>query len=145
MAEQDGGQERTEQPTPKRLREARERGQVPRSKELNGMAVMIFGGVALLMFGPGMIGSLKAIFSRTLTLNYHQVRDPNTLLDMLQRAVLDGLILVTPLLIVVLVAALFAPLSIGGWVFSSKSMAFKLEKINPLKGLKKNIFNSWRG
>ena len=41
---QDDGQERTEQPTPKRLRDAREKGQVPRSKELNSMALLMAGG-----------------------------------------------------------------------------------------------------
>ena len=47
----DSGQERTEQATPKRLREAREKGQVPRSKELNSMALLMAAAGGLLVMG----------------------------------------------------------------------------------------------
>ena len=52
MAENETGQERTEQPTPKRLQEARKKGQVPRSRELNTLITLLCGAFGLLAFGP---------------------------------------------------------------------------------------------
>ena len=52
MAESDSGQERTEEPTSKRLKESRDKGQVARSRELNTLAVVMVAAVGLLMLGP---------------------------------------------------------------------------------------------
>lgn len=60
MSDSDG-QERTEQATPRRLEQAREKGQVPRSRELASVAVLVAGAVSLMWFGEslahGMIAS----------------------------------------------------------------------------------------
>jgi hypothetical protein len=53
--ESDTGQEKTEQPTAKKLRDAKQKGQVPRSKELNSMTIMVFGALGLLFMGSHMI------------------------------------------------------------------------------------------
>jgi len=51
VAEEQTGQERTEQPTERRLQEARKKGQVPRSKELNTMLSLLLASISLLAFG----------------------------------------------------------------------------------------------
>ena len=60
------GQERTEQPTPKRLQDAREKGQVPRSRELNTTMVMLVAAAALLFMGESMLGGLAGSLSDSL-------------------------------------------------------------------------------
>lgn len=54
MAE-DTGQERTEQPTPRRIQQAREKGQVPTSRELNTMLMMLLAGGSVMFIGPGVV------------------------------------------------------------------------------------------
>jgi flagellar biosynthetic protein FlhB len=61
VAEEQTGQERTEQPTARRKQEARRKGQVPRSRELNTMLSLLLAGTALWMFGDGMIQRMFAL------------------------------------------------------------------------------------
>ncbi len=137
MAEQDTLQERTEQPTPKRLRDAQERGQVPRSRDLSGMAVMMAGAAGLLTMAPDLIDALLAIFRRLWVLPRAGIPAEGVLLGAFAGAVLDALLALAPLLVVLAIAALGAPLLLGGWVFNAGQMAFKGSKLNPLQGLKR--------
>src|SRR3569833_1613899 len=61
---QEGGQERTEEATPKRLREAREKGQVARSRELTSFIMMMATGGALLFLGGGLVTAFMQIMSK---------------------------------------------------------------------------------
>ena len=61
MAEEQTGQERTEQPTERRLQEARKKGQVPRSKELNTMLSLILASIALLVLGGGIAQNIMQV------------------------------------------------------------------------------------
>ncbi|MDH3452290.1 MAG: flagellar biosynthesis protein FlhB [Gammaproteobacteria bacterium] len=137
MATQDSFQERTEEPTPKRLHEARERGQVPRSRELSGMAVMIFGASGLLLLAPGMVEQITSLFKQVYALPGARPLDNHLLLNVFSDAAFDTLIALTPFLLLVGSAAIAAPLLIGGWVLSAQQLQFKAEKLNPLKGLKR--------
>jgi flagellar biosynthetic protein FlhB len=137
VADQDSFQERTEEPTPKRLREARERGQVPRSRELSGMAVMMFGASGVLMLAPGIVEHITSLFRQIYALPGARALDSVLLLNAFANAALDTLLALAPFLLVVAAAAIGAPLVIGGWVWSGQQLQFKGEKINPLKGLKR--------
>ena len=81
MAE--NAQERTEQATPKRLEEARRKGQIPRSRDLSAAAVTLAGGAALYMMGGQIGGRLHGMMSRGLTLTREQALDPAYLLPAL--------------------------------------------------------------
>ncbi|MCG6282489.1 EscU/YscU/HrcU family type III secretion system export apparatus switch protein, partial [Vibrio diabolicus] len=59
MAESDG-QERTEEATPRRLQQAREKGQVARSKELASVSVLVVGALSLMWFGDALARGLYA-------------------------------------------------------------------------------------
>ena len=71
--ESENGQEKTEQPTPKKLRDAKQKGQVPRSKELNSMTVTVFGALGLLFLGAHMIGQVSQIMVQGFNLSRDQV------------------------------------------------------------------------
>ncbi len=135
MAEQDSGQERTEEPTPKRLQEARKKGQVARSRDLNATAVMIAGAAGLLLLGPWMLARLQAILTRSWSPSREQIRDPSHLFEVLRQVTLESLGLLTPLLGLLLLAALVTPMLLGGWVFSFEALQPKLSKLDPVKGL----------
>lgn len=141
MAESESAQERTEQPTPKRLREAREKGQVARSRELATFLVMTAGAAALLASGAPMARRLAGVFHSALQPGRERLFDPQAMLEVLAGAVQEGLLALAPLFIVVAAAAVLAPLALGGWVFSTQALAFKWEKLDPIKGLKR-IFSS---
>src|SRR3989338_3345545 len=140
---QEEGQERTEPATPKRLREARERGQVVRSRELNTTAVLLASAGALLLLGGGMVESLRALLRHGLAFDRARIYDNAALGVALERGALDALVAATPLLAVTVVASLLAPLALGGWSFSTQALSFQWERLDPIKGLGR-VF-AWRG
>ncbi|MGE0081066.1 MAG: flagellar biosynthesis protein FlhB [Thiohalomonadaceae bacterium] len=142
MAENDG-QERTEQPTPKRLQEAREKGQVPRSRELSTAATLLAGAGAFLIIGEPMMRSLMGLMAGGLTLSREDVFDTAVMATRLAGSLIDGVWLAAPLFLLSIVAALAAAVALGGWSFSSEALSFKPEKLDPVKGLGR-VF-SWRG
>ena len=67
------GQERTEQATPKKLRETREKGQVPRSRELNSMALLLASGLGFLVIGEKILVGLSDVLRDGLSIDARQV------------------------------------------------------------------------
>lgn len=142
MAEE-SGQERTEEATPKRLREARDRGSIPRSRELNTFIMLMAGAVGLLMFGEGMAAGMAEVMSRTFQLSREDIQNTNSLLIIFEKSIYYALVFTSPFLAVCLIAAFIGPIGLGGWSFSSHAMSFSWEKINPIAGIKR-IFG-WQG
>jgi flagellar biosynthetic protein FlhB len=135
MAEEQQGQERTEEPTSKRLTEARNKGQVARSRELNTLLVMLASAVALwLLSGPAMSG-LIALFSEALSPSGEVLRQADLIPTHLMQVMISALKLIAPFLMITVVAALAGPAVMGGLLFSADAIAFKAEKLDPIKGL----------
>src|SRR3569833_4612446 len=139
---QDGGQERTEQATPKRLREAREKGLVARSRELSTFLMMAACGGGLQFLGGGIVTAIMEIMTKNFQFTNGPWRDPNLLPAAFLDAVYAGLWSLTPLLVLLFVVALLVPAAVGGWIFSLEAVAFKWDKLDPIKGIGK-LF-SWR-
>ncbi|HKJ95736.1 MAG TPA: flagellar biosynthesis protein FlhB [Gammaproteobacteria bacterium] len=138
MAEEnENGQEKTEDPTPKRRKDAKEKGQVPRSRELNTTLAMLAAAGSLIVFGHHMFEGLTSMLEQVIRHAGRFAFDPNAPVRLLHTAIGDGLLTVLPFVLVMFVVSLVAPVALGGWSFSGKSMAPKFEKINPLKGLKR--------
>ncbi|MBK6286121.1 MAG: flagellar type III secretion system protein FlhB [Gammaproteobacteria bacterium] len=135
MAEEDTGQERTEQATPRRLERAREEGQVPRSRELNTAAILLAGSASLLMFGQWLATRILDIGRASFALNREEIFDTGYMAIHLGNALERALGMITPIFLLLAVAALLAPAVLGGWLFSAKAMVPKLERLSPLKGL----------
>ena len=135
MAEEQQGQERSEQPTAKRLTEARKKGQVARSRELNTLLVMLASATALwLLSGPAMSG-LTALFSDALSPTGDVLRQAELVPNHLMQVMLSAFMLISPFLAITVVAALAGPALMGGLLFSADAIAFKAEKLDPIKGL----------
>lgn len=137
MAENEDGQERTESATPKRREEARKKGQIPRSRDLSAAAVLMTAGVALSALGSQLGGDLYDLMSRSLTLSRDQVLDASQLLPALGSAAADALLACLPLFGLIVLAALLAPLALGGWSFSTQALMPQFNRLNPLSGIKR--------
>lgn len=134
MAEESGA-EKTEQPSGKRLNDAREKGQVPRSKEFTTVIVLIASAVAMLFIGEHIIRSMAEIMSKSFKFSRKELFDTNTLTEHLLYTLDTISFDLGTFLAITILAALIAPASIGGWNFSTQALGFKPEKMDPLKGL----------
>jgi flagellar biosynthetic protein FlhB len=130
-------QEKTEPATPKRLKEARDKGQIARSRELNAMAVTLAGAAAVFALGEGIVGGITDIMAANLSLPRLALMSPEQMLQHLKEATLSASVTLLPWLSLLTVVALLAPMSLGGWSFSTEAMKFKGERINPVAGLKR--------
>ncbi|HQU15073.1 MAG: flagellar biosynthesis protein FlhB [Chromatiales bacterium 21-64-14] len=130
-------QERTEQATGKRLQDAREKGQVPRSRDLNTTILLLTASLALLVLGPRMFDELTMLFRRGLSIPRADLFSSAALLSAMVADLRVMLLLLAPFLLLTVVAALLGPLALGGWTFSGETLMFDLNKLNPVKGLGK--------
>lgn len=137
MADDDSSQEKTEEPTPRRLEKAREDGQIPRSRELTTTAVVLAGCLGLMYFGAYIAQRLMDVMRFNFNLDRESIFDPSLMFQHLGNSFGDALFSLIPLLAILLVAAIAGPIALGGWLFSAKSLAPKLDRINPLAGLKR--------
>ncbi|MDN3610656.1 flagellar biosynthesis protein FlhB [Vibrio ostreicida] len=143
MAESDG-QERTEDATPKRLQQAREKGQVARSKELASVSVLVVGAIALMWFGESLARALLSVMTRLFDLSREEIFDLSKLFDISTGALamLFGPLML--ILVVLFIAALAGAAGIGGISFSVEAAMPKWSKMNPLSGLKRMVgLQSW--
>ena len=137
MAENEDGQERTEQATEKRQGEARDKGQIARSRELTTVFVLFGGALALHMGGAELMDSLAAVMRGSLRLSHAEIFATNLLPTRLIATIVTGLHAVTPVLVVGALVALAGPLALGGWNFSIDALAPKFSRLDPLAGLKR--------
>lgn len=137
MAESESGQDKTEDPTDKRKRDAREKGEVARSKELNTLAIMLVGAGALLIYGGELAQDLMEIMRLNFSLPRDVLLSPGAMGLYLLHSGKIAIIAVQPVLLALLLAAIIGPISLGGWMFSGSSMAPKFSRMNPSGGLKR--------
>ncbi|HDY82686.1 MAG TPA: flagellar biosynthesis protein FlhB [Halieaceae bacterium] len=137
MSEQQSLQERTEQPTERRKKDSRKKGQVPRSKELNTMLSLLFGAFGLVIMGGSMSVEFVSLFESALSFDREVAFDDEMIAVRFVGLVVSSLLILTPFLAVMMVGSIVGPIVMGGWSFSLSAMAFKLEKISPAKGIKR--------
>ena len=137
MAENKDGQERTEQATPKRQQEARRKGQIPRSRELNTLAMLMAAAGTLVLSGGHMAAQFSALLHNGLSFDRRAIFSPRGLIDAMEMALGAGLALVAPFFVISVIVALVSSVALGGWGFSVEALTPKLDKLNPLKGFKR--------
>ncbi len=134
MAE-DSDAERTEPASAKRLEQAREEGDVPRSRELATFTVLMAAGGGLWFTGGSLVRQLNAALTSGLSLTRDQVFDADVLINRVGVDVTSVLLSCLPLGVAIMAVALASPLLIGGWLFSAKAFSPNFMKLNPIKGL----------
>jgi flagellar biosynthetic protein FlhB len=137
MAESAQGGERTEEPSQRRLTEARERGQVPRSRELTNFATMIGGSAALIAMGSTLAGTMSLLMRRSMSIGPERLEDPHSMLSALGDAAITVLLAALPLFGALIGLVLLAAVVLGGWNFSLAAMAPDFTRLSPLAGLQR--------
>ncbi len=136
MAESDG-QERTEDPTGRRLTQAKEKGQIPRSREMGTAVVLLAGMIGLMMVGSSLSDGMLSVWHKSFSFEREGLFDPETMQRALVAAIAD---VMTPLLflfVIILIASILGNMLIGGLNFSTEAMMPKFNKLNPLAGIKR--------
>lgn len=133
----DESAEKTEQPTPKKLQDAAEKGQVARSKDLGTAFVLIGSAAALLVFGKMLAMAVLDVGQRMLKLDAKDIFETNSMFTAWGAV---GEKLMPPLagiFIIILIAAFIGNTLLGGFNFSWEAAGPKASKMSPLKGFKR--------
>ncbi|MGQ0700088.1 MAG: flagellar biosynthesis protein FlhB [Panacagrimonas sp.] len=128
-------QDKTERATPKRQREAREKGQLARSRELT-TAVLIAGGVAVLLAqGGSMMAQAVGLLRDALQIDPAELASTADMPRHAGALLRAGLMVVMPILALGFAGALAGPLLLGGWNFSAQALMPQFSRLNPVTGL----------
>jgi flagellar biosynthetic protein FlhB len=134
MAE-DSDLEKTEEASERRLTQARERGNVPRSRELASLAVLLMSAGVIAGLGTFMFQGLYRVMQNGLRFGLADVASPEMMGRNLMQAGVDGVILYLPLALGVVIAAVASNLMLSGWVFSTQALEPDFSKLNPFPGI----------
>jgi len=141
MAESSSSQEKTEDATPRRLREARKKGQVPKSRDISQVFVFLIAFMIIAFTFASMGGELKAYFTTCFEILSEKKIDGGTIWHLGKEGViLMGKVLAPPLLAGVVMALLTGFAQVGG-IFSTDPLTPKFERLNRIEGLK-NMFKA---
>tara|TARA_R110001599_G_scaffold51319_4_gene144190 strand:- start:24773 stop:25897 length:1125 start_codon:yes stop_codon:yes gene_type:complete len=133
MAENEDGQERTEDASEKKLADSRKKGQVPRSKELTTMMVTLSGAAILLFTGGALATALQNILSSSLSPSF-LISDETEIASRLYETLVRGLLTIWPLMLIAIIAVVFSSTILGGWTFN---LSVKPNRMDPIKGVAK--------
>jgi flagellar biosynthetic protein FlhB len=134
MAE-DSDAEKTEEASAKRLQDARENGDVPRSREVATFTVLMAAGCCLWFAGGSIVRRLSTTLVSGLSLDREQIFNSDVLIGRIVNDIGTVLLSCLPLAAVVMLVALASPLLVGGWLFSAKAFMPNFMKLNPISGL----------
>lgn len=137
MAENESGQEKTEEATGKRIEESRKKGQIARSKELNTLLMLLVSGGGMMIFGSHLINGIMQILRDSLIIERADIFNPASMVILFANNVYSGLATVMPLFFLLVLAAIIAPMALGGWSFSFEPLKPDLKKLDPIKGMGK--------
>ena len=137
MAESESGADKTEDPTEKRRKDSREKGEVARSKELNTVLVTLAGAGALLVFGGTMAETLMDLMRSNFTLSREVLVDERSMGLFLLASGKKAIWAVQPVLVLLFFVAFIGPIALGGFLFSGSLLQPKFSRMNPLSGIKR--------
>lgn len=137
MAEGLEQEDRTEEPTARRLQKAREDGESPRSVEVPAAVVTVAALACMIVFGAQMFAGLQTLFASALVIDQRALESGWLMPAMFGQHLKDALWVVSPLFLVTIVAALAGAGITGGYVFSSKLASPNLERLDPISGVKR--------
>jgi len=134
-----GRDNKTEKPTQRRLRKAREKGQIARSREVSSAGVLLGGILLLMFFGQTIFQTLEYEMKHLLAF-----RVPSEITVSYLSSIANGVgvriaIVVLPLLLATLMFSVAANVMQGGLAFSTESLGFHFEKLSPKKGMERII------
>lgn len=137
MAENQDGQDKSEEPTEKKKSESRKKGQVTRSKELTTLFMLVMSIVGIMIFARDLIETITAIMRNNFAVERDTLFHTGQLFIHLKGELASMLYALLPLFILMVITAILSSAILGGFNFSAESIQPKLSKMNPIKGMKK--------
>ncbi len=134
MAEE-SSQDKTEEPTAQRLKKAREDGQIARSQELAPAAMMVIATLFFSLMGQYIFSRMSELFKHQLQFDRRITDKPELLPAIMGSSIVDGFLIVLPLMAVLYVIAVLSTTMAGGFIYSPKLVLPKFSKLNPMTGL----------
>ncbi len=131
----DSDLDKTELPSQRKLDQAREEGNVPRSRELAACVSLLAGGLLFWLMGTSLNSELSVMLKDALSFNRTRATDPTLLLE--QAVQSGGRVLwhFLPFAVAVVVLCVIASLMVGGWLFSTKNLGPRFSRLDPLAGV----------
>jgi flagellar biosynthetic protein FlhB len=138
MAEDSAG-EKTEQPTPKRLKDAKVKGQVPQSQELTSIVTLLVLVAMLALFSPSLMQWMQTEMKEGMSCQTGLFTDARAFMGFVHRKLIDLALVITPILAVLFVSVAATCVGIGGLNFSPGAIKLKFNQINPVTGFAKLV------
>ena len=139
MAENEDGQDKSEDPTAKKKSEARKKGQVTRSQELTTFFMLLASIIGIMFFAEDMVETISDIMKNNFSIERNTLFDPEQLFIHFKAELAAMLSALIPFFILMFITAILSNAILGGFNFSAEAITPKASKINPIKGLKKII------
>lgn len=137
MAGQDSGQDRNQEATAKRIADARAKGDVPRSRELNTVLMLLASLIGFAFLGGSGVQAYKQLARNQWSIEREAIFNDQSLLNGFLVPFVEAIVIAAPFLVLMFLAVFIGPLVMGGWVFSLSSVKVDPSKLSPLAGIKR--------
>lgn len=128
----DNDLDKSEQPTDSKIKKAREKGQIPRSRELTSLLILLIGISLFGVMGSHLVNQLITMIKTAIKVSYKT--DDRLMVFNLVNLLIHGFWAIVPIFFGLVIIAIFAPLCVGGLLFSLQSIKPNFKKLNPISG-----------
>lgn len=137
MAENEDGTEKTEDASAKKLEQAREKGNVARSKDLSSAVLLVVAAFSMYMIGMLIVVDLTRLYAFNFSLAREDLFDKAMMIHHLYVSIMAAMDSITVFMVIVAVAGVVGSVALGGFNFSFEAITPKLSKMNPITGIKR--------
>ena len=138
MAEQTVA-EKTEQPTPRKLQKARQKGNVPQSQELSSVATLLILIIMLALLGPNLLQWMEMEIKEGFSAEHSVFANPDIFIDFISKKIIDLVLITAPIVAALVAGSVLAGIAVSGLNFSPGALELKFKQLNPVEGLQKLI------
>ena len=131
--------EKTEQPTPKRLKKAKQEGQVPQSQELTSAASIMVLVAMTALLAPKLMQWLIMQMKQGMLGETAVFADSRAFINFLNAKIVDSILIICPIFVALFAGSVLAGVAVSGLNFAPKTINLKFSSINPTKGLQKLV------
>ncbi|OCG55906.1 flagellar biosynthesis protein FlhB [Gilliamella sp. Choc6-1] len=129
----DSDVDKSEQPTDSKIKKAKEKGQIPRSRELTSLLILLVGITLFWLMGSHLASQLITVIQTAMKVSY-RIDDDKLLIFNLVNLLSAGFWAILPIFLGLVIIAIIAPICIGGLLFSLQSIKPNFKKLNPISG-----------
>jgi len=129
--------EKTEQPTPRRIAKARQKGQVPQSQELPSVVILIVLLITVALLAPELMRWFTAQMRQGMSCQTSIFTNSKNFIDFINAKIINSTLIICPILTALFIGSVLANIVVSGLNFAPEAISLKFSMINPAEGLKK--------